>query len=87
MYTIAYQVTWKLNLHYPLLDLDVKTLRNELAIIEYKWHTIATQWGILQHKIKKLRDDEDPLTNAIDYWLKGNVQHVHFLVLLLPLPN
>ena len=54
-------------------DLDLRTICNLLGSVKSKWFEIGIQLGIPRHKLVEFRKEDDPLSAAIDYWLKGNV--------------
>lgn len=47
---------------------------NVLKPVEFKWSEIGIQLGIPNCKLKVFKKEDDPLTEAINYWLKGNVE-------------
>ena len=57
-----------------LVDLDLKTVCDELGTLKYKKFEIGVQLGIAYHKLKEFEKELDPLAAAIDYWLKGNAK-------------
>ena len=56
--------------------LNLRTIREELSVVAYKWYEIGIQLGIPTYKLKEFEKKADPLTEVIDYWLKGNVESV-----------
>ena len=55
-----------------LVDLDLKTVYNELATLRYKSFKIGMQLGIAYHKLKEFEKETDPLSAIINHWLSGN---------------
>ena len=56
--------------------LDLKTVRNALSTVSLQWYEIGIQLGIPRLKLEKLKNDKDPLTAIVDYWLLGNIKDV-----------
>ncbi len=46
---------------------------NELGKVKHKWFTIGIQLGIPRYVLEQFKKEDDPLSAAVDYWLKGNV--------------
>ena len=42
--------------------------------MKYKWFEIGIQLGVPHHKLMEFRKEEDSLSAAIDYCLRGNVE-------------
>lgn len=60
---------------FPFLaDLTLKTICSELGTVSHKWMKIGIQLGIPHHVLKQFEDDSDPLSSAVNYWLKGNAE-------------
>ena len=52
----------------------MRTVCNELGTVKFKWFKIGVQLDIPQYVLKQFeKDEDDPLSAAVDYWLKGNV--------------
>ncbi len=45
-------------------------------MVKHKLVQISVQLGIPLNKIKEFKKEDDPLSEVIDYWLKGNVKGV-----------
>ena len=41
--------------------------------MRHKWFQIGIQLGIPHHILRQFSNENDPLSAALDYWLKGNV--------------
>lgn len=54
-------------------DLNLKSVNNALLAIRTKWFDIGLQLGISRNKLLEFKDDPNPLSAVIDYWLKGNL--------------
>ncbi len=55
-------------------NFDLRTICNALVRIETKWFRIGIQLGIPRSKLEKFKKDEDdPLSAVVDYWLQGNI--------------
>ena len=51
----------------------MRTVCNELEEVEYKAYEIGIQLGIRHSKMLVFKEDKNFLSNAINYWLCGNV--------------
>ncbi len=49
---------------------------SELGRVRHKWLTLGIQLGIPRHVLEHFKRDDDPLSAAVDYWLRGNVTEV-----------
>ena len=57
-------------------ELTLRTICNALGEIKHKWLEVGIQLGISRSKLMEFKREEDPLSAAIEYWLKGNVENV-----------
>lgn len=55
---------------------DLKTIFNELSRVKHKSYQIGLQLGIPNFKLKDFKKEDEPLAEAIEYWLNGNVEGV-----------
>ena len=67
---LAYHITYFPS--FILGDLTLKTICSELGTVSHKWIKIGIQLGIPHHVLKQFEDEKDPLSSAVNYWLKGN---------------
>lgn len=44
-----------------------------MGIIKTKWLVIGVQFGIPRSKLETFKEDRDPFSLVVDYWLRGNV--------------
>lgn len=58
------------------MNLNLKSISNELSTVKHKQSKIGIQLGIPLHKLEEFERERDPLSASIDYWLKGNVEGV-----------
>ncbi len=54
-------------------DLDLRTVCYALGTIKTKWFNVGIELGIPRSKLLEFKDECDPLSAVVDYWLKGNV--------------
>ena len=57
-------------------SLNLRTVCNELSQVEDKAYKIGIQLGIPRSKMLIFKKEDDLLSAAIDYWLRGNVPDV-----------
>lgn len=63
------------DVHEPNNDsgkLDLRIVCDELGSIKNKWQVIGIQLGIPRTKLQDFKEEDDPLSAVIDYWLRGN---------------
>ncbi len=57
-----------------LADFDLRTICSELSSIKTtKWFEVGIQLGIPRNKLLEFKEDRDPLSAVVDYYLKENV--------------
>ena len=57
--------------------LTLPIICNELAVVQHKLHDICVQMNMPQYKATEFMNSKgNGLTEAIDYWLNGNVKDV-----------
>ena len=65
--------------YYSYIALDSLSLRlvcEELKEVTHKSFKIGVLLGIPVCKLKEFKKEDDPLAEAVDYWLNGNVEGV-----------
>ena len=55
-------------------DLNLRNICNELGGIKTKWLEIGIQLGIPRRKLLEFKEDRDPLSAVVEYWLNGNTK-------------
>jgi len=61
----------------PSANLDLRTLCRELSSVKHKFIEVGIMLGIPRSKLMEFKmSDYDPLSAALDFWLKGNVLDV-----------
>ena len=60
----------------PFVEIDptLKDVCSELGDVTHKWFKIGIQLGIPRNLLKQFANETDPLSAAVDYWLKGNAK-------------
>ena len=53
-------------------DPTLRDVCDDLGDVKYKWFEIGIQLGIPRNTLKQFEKEADPLSAAVDYWLKGN---------------
>ncbi len=51
----------------------MRTICHALGRVKSEWFTIGVQLGIPHSKLKEFKDECDPLSAVVEYWLNGNV--------------
>ena len=55
-------------------SLNLRTVCNELGVVEDKAYQIGIQLGVSHSKMKMFMKEEYCLSAAVDYWLRGNTE-------------
>ena len=53
---------------------DLRVIRNIHSAVKNKWRMIGVQLGISKDILDELKQEDDPLSEVINYWLKGNIK-------------
>ncbi len=52
---------------------DLRVIRNILSAVKNKWRMIGVQL-VFKDVLDEFKQEDDPLSEVINYWLKGNIK-------------
>ena len=55
------------------IGFDLRTICSALGSIKTKWFEVGIQLGIPRNKLLEFKEEHDPLSAVVDYWIRGNV--------------
>ena len=70
-YILIVKTLWRAT-YFPV-DPTLRDVCDELGEMRHKWFEIGIQLSIPRNTLKQFKNEDDPLSAAVDYWLKGNV--------------
>ncbi len=57
-------------------DLDLRKVCRALGRVKAKWFVIGVQLGIPHDKLEEFKEERDPLSAVVAFWLNGNVADI-----------